>query len=124
VRRAAERTMDDAARTARRGWRRSTTSEKVLFVSHSVVLFGGALTAVMADDEARPLVLGLLSGVDIPVPWVSGLSFRVNPQGGGATVPLSFLVEGLSVSGDASVDGTWTGRFGFDVMAFSRRHRR
>jgi hypothetical protein len=124
VRRAAERTMEDASRTARRGWRRSSTGEKVLLISHSAVLFGGALGTIMADDEARPLVLGLLSGVDIPVPWVDGLSFRVNPQGGGVTLPLSFWVDGLSVSGDGSLDGNWTGKFSFDVMAFRRRRGR
>jgi hypothetical protein len=124
VRRAGERTMDDAARTARRGWRRSSTGERVFFISHSAVLLGGGLAAIMADNEARPFVLGLLSGIDIPVPGVDGLSFRVNPQGGGVTVPLSFWVEGLSVSGDGSLDGNWTGRFMFDVMAFSRRRGR
>jgi hypothetical protein len=48
----------------------------------------------------------------------------VNPQGGGATLPLSFWVEGLSVSAGGSLDGNWTGTVRFDLMAFRRRHGR
>ncbi len=77
VNNAANRVLDDIARQLRRGWNQSSTGERVLLVSHTITLGGGALTAVFTNRQTRVGILDFLSGKDIPVPKVDGLTFQI-----------------------------------------------
>lgn len=119
---ARDRVVDEMTSQLRRGWREASTGERVLLVSHTALIGGTAMIAILANDPSRTAFLRLLSNVDIPVPMVDGMSFRVNPQGASFTVPLG--LAGLAGSGSFSVDGSWEGRVMFDVMRFLSSRRR
>lgn len=74
---AAGQVLDGAAQGLRRGWNGASTGERVLVVSHAVMLGGGALTAVLANRPARTAVLDFVSGKPIPVPGVEGLTLEL-----------------------------------------------
>lgn len=122
VQNARERVLDEATSTLRRGWRDASTPERVLLVSHVGLISGAALTAILSNDQTRPQFLRLMSNIDIPVPLVDGMSFRVNPEGASFRIPLG--APGLTGHGSFSIDGNWEGRVTFDLAAFLRSRPR
>lgn len=70
-----------ALERARSDWSRLSTGERIILVSQGVLIGGGALAAVLSNDETRSMVLDQLQGTDIPVPFVPGLSFQFNATG-------------------------------------------
>ncbi len=75
------RLRSQAEERVRRDWRRLSTGERVLLVSHTALLTGTALAGVLANPEARQFTLGLIQNRAIPVPGVPGLTFQFNLTG-------------------------------------------
>ncbi len=63
-------------------WNRLGTGGQALVITQSVIIAGGAVAGIAANEPSRVWVLQKLSGVSIPVPKVSGLSFSIySPNG-------------------------------------------
>lgn len=68
-------------------WDRFGTGAKASLITASVIISAGAVAGIASNEPSRVWVLGKLSGVEIPVPKVDGLSFSlIAPMGiiGGA----------------------------------------
>lgn len=92
-----------------RNFRRMTTGETVLVVSHAALLLGGITTAINLQRNPPRMPLSLLLGRSIPVPGVDGLSFQILHRGGGIGWE-NLFGSGLSVSGSArAVDDRFRG---------------
>ncbi|MCW5747450.1 MAG: hypothetical protein KIT36_14775 [Alphaproteobacteria bacterium] len=63
-------------RVLRQQWQQSNTATKVVSVSVTGVVVGGALTAILVNQPTRERAFGLLKDRDIPVPYVPGLTFK------------------------------------------------
>ncbi|MFZ5601421.1 MAG: hypothetical protein ACOY7J_03125 [Pseudomonadota bacterium] len=74
---AATRLADDASRRFQRDWGQATTGERALVITQAIVVGGGALTGVLTNSPTRVQVLNFLSGKDIPVPGLPGLSVQL-----------------------------------------------
>lgn len=77
VQQAATRLEFDVSRQFWRGWNSSTTGERALIITQGLVIGGGALTGVLSHSPTRVQVLNFLSGKDIPVPGLRGLSVQL-----------------------------------------------
>lgn len=77
VQQAATRLAYDASRQFQRGWNRATPGERALVVTQAIVMGGGALTGVLSHGPTRARVLDFVSGMDIPVPGLQGLSVQL-----------------------------------------------
>lgn len=74
--------FDRVKSEAERQWSKLSTGEAVLLIGHGVLLGSGIVAGIASDDAARLWVLDKLSGVDVPIPKVDGLSFRLySPKG-------------------------------------------
>lgn len=63
-------------------WNRMGTGGKAILITQSVIIGGGAIAGIAANEPSRVWVLQKLSGVSIPVPKVDGLSFSLySPNG-------------------------------------------
>jgi len=82
-------------------WGAMPTGEKVIAVSTSVITAAAFITPILANKETRLLAFDFIKGKDIPVPGVTGLSFKILDHGGGASVPL--YVPGLKFDGSLQV---------------------
>ncbi|MDJ0656363.1 MAG: hypothetical protein QNJ40_19545 [Xanthomonadales bacterium] len=79
---AAGRVLDDVGAAARRGWNTASPGQRALFITHSVVLSGGAIAGILSHDQTRTGVLDFLSGKNIPVPGVDGLTLQLRHDSG------------------------------------------
>jgi hypothetical protein len=89
------RLRSEAEDRAARDWRRLSTGQQVLVISHTVALTGGMLTGVLSNAEARNFVLGLVQNQPIPVPGVSGLTFQFNLTGPNQSIRFDLNVGAL-----------------------------
>ena len=98
VQQAVTRLEYDVSRRFLLGWNRATTAERALVVTQAIVVSGGALTGVLSNNPTRVQVLDFLSGKDIPVPGLRGLSVQlrhnsaIGDYGGMLTFDLSTYV--------------------------------
>jgi hypothetical protein len=65
-------------------WKNGSTSERVAAITFATPLAVGLIGGVLGASDARHLAFKTLLGVDIPVPWVRGLSFKFSDYGRGA----------------------------------------
>lgn len=63
-----------------RDWSRLSTGDRVLVITTGVTIAGTALAGAMANPDSRNVVLQQISGHDLPVPGIDGLSVQVNTQ--------------------------------------------
>ena len=77
VQNAANRVLDDVTVRLRGGWTAASNAERALFISHSALIAGSALSAAMADSRTRTGLLNFVSGTDIPVPGIEGLCIQL-----------------------------------------------
>lgn len=75
------RLRDDATRRIRSDWRRLSTGEQVLLVSHGILMGGTALAGILSNEQSRNFVLDQIQNRNLPVPGVPGLSFQFNATG-------------------------------------------
>lgn len=109
------RAYDEAVRQVgqmrRAGETGPAANARVTTVTMATVFAGVLLVPVLANQPTRSLAFALMTGIDIPVPGVDGLSFQYRERGGSVTAPV-FLpvpsrragfsrVPGLSVTGAA-----------------------
>jgi hypothetical protein len=74
-----EQAHDEAMRQLGRlqlEWKNAGTGGKITMVTVGGVFAGGVLTAILANQPTRERAFGLLKNRDIPVPFVSGLTFK------------------------------------------------
>ncbi len=74
------RLKTDALGRVSRDWSRLSTGDRVLLVTTSVLIGGGALAGVASDPGSRRFVLDQLNGKDLPVPGVGGLSVQFSTR--------------------------------------------
>lgn len=86
-----------------REWEHAGAGEKAAMVAAGALVGGSLIGAVVGADPARRRAFELLKGLDIPVPGVEGLSFRVLDEGAAVTLPGA--VPGMSVTVHASALG-------------------
>jgi hypothetical protein len=84
------RLKTQAGERVQRDWGHLSTGEKVLVVSSGVVIAGTALGGEMSKEDSRNFVLQQISGKDLPVPGIDGLSvqFQTDPKNVGVTFTL------------------------------------
>ena len=70
-----------AAERARRDWRRLSTGGRVLLISQTALIAGGALAGVLSSPEGREFGLNLIQNRALPIPGVPGLTFQFNVTG-------------------------------------------
>ena len=75
-----------------RDWGRLSTGERVLVVTAGVTIAGTALGGAMSNEQSRNFVLQQISGRDVPVPGIDGLSVQVNTQRENMGVTFTFDV--------------------------------
>jgi hypothetical protein len=86
----------------KKAWDQASFPQKFLEIGLGASLAAGVVGTVLGVDEARHLAFKKLVGVNIPVPWVEGLSVHINDYG-----PLDQPLTGapsLSPNKPASVD--------------------
>jgi hypothetical protein len=84
---AVESTVNNMQKNLLSQWNRFGTGGKASLITASVIISAGAVAGIASSEPSRVWVLGKLSGVEIPVPKVDGLSFSlIAPRGiiGGA----------------------------------------
>ena len=59
----------------------SPWSERVLVITQSTLIAGGALAGLLSNQEGRNFGLSLIQNRDIPIPGVPGLTFQFNATG-------------------------------------------
>jgi len=82
-----ESTMNRMQKNLQSQWNGFGTGAKASLITASVIIGAGTVAGIASKEPARVWVLGKLSGVEIPVPKVNGLSFSIiAPKGiiGGA----------------------------------------
>ncbi len=82
-------------KTLKLEWNAAPLSEKITMVSFGVVVTSAFIVPILYAKESRNFAFEQLKGVDIPVPKVPGLTFKILDYGAGVTVPLG--VPGLTV---------------------------
>lgn len=109
-------------RLLRREWDNASTGERVTMVTMATVVAGAFITPIVANQQTRDLAFGLIKGHDIPVPGVTGLSFRLLDRGGAVTAPLGVpgLTGGARVQFPNSAAAEYEFNINFDVMEFVR----
>jgi hypothetical protein len=80
VNRAITRLQTQALSTVRRDWSRLSTGDRVLLITTSALIAGGALTGIASDPGARSFMLDQLNGRELGVPGVDGLSVTFNTR--------------------------------------------
>jgi hypothetical protein len=85
----------DAESRLRADWEALSTGERVLVVSHTAIVGGTALAAVLAHEETRDFALGLIQDRSLPVPGVTGLTFQFNATGPNPSVRFDLNVGAL-----------------------------
>lgn len=75
-----------------RDWGRLSTGERVLVITTGVTIAGTTLAGAMANPDSRNFVLQQISGHDLPVPGIDGLSVQVNTQRDNMGVMFTFDV--------------------------------
>lgn len=113
VRQAATRTMDEVTGQLRRGWDRSSATDRAIIITHGIVLAGTALGPMLAHSEHRRMLLNLIDGTQVPIPGYPGASVRVGRQGGGVTLPVPRVPQ---VVASGSIDREESGRTRWQVM--------
>ncbi len=74
---AVESTMNRMQKNLQSQWNRFGTGAKASLITASVVIGAGTVAGITSNETSRVWVLGKLSGVEIPVPKVNGLSFSI-----------------------------------------------
>jgi hypothetical protein len=69
-----------AGERVQRDWGHLSTGERALVITTGVTIAGTALAGAMANPDSRNFVLQQISGRDMPVPGIGGLSVQVNTQ--------------------------------------------
>jgi hypothetical protein len=65
----------------KKGWDQASFPQKFLEIGLGASLAAGVVGTVLGVDEARHLAFKKLVGVNLPVPWVEGLSVHINDYG-------------------------------------------
>lgn len=109
-------------RLLRSEWNSASTGQRVTMVTMATVVAGAFITPIVANQETRDLAFGLIKDREIPVPGVSGLSFRILDRGGAVTAPLGVpgLTGGARVQFPNSAAPNYEFNINFDVMEFVR----
>jgi hypothetical protein len=121
VQQTANRLLDNATNELRIQWNRMPLTGRILLISQSVILSGGALTAILSNKKARLDIFNLLVGhnIPIPVPGATGLSVQLRQRGAGANIS-NILGSGVSVRGGAETSGQFDVMMTFDVAQWLR----
>jgi hypothetical protein len=64
-----------------REWESSSHAERAIMLTMGGLVAASMITPLLAHDQSRAFVLGLLHDVRLPVPGVDGMSFRLRRQG-------------------------------------------
>ena len=83
VQTAANQILDQVSRRAERDWNRMSGAQRALVITQTVIIGGGAIAGIMSNRQARGDVLNFLSGRDLPVPGVPGLTLQLRLGGSG-----------------------------------------
>lgn len=109
-------------RVLQREWENASTPQRITMVTMATVFAGAFITPVIANQRTRDMAFGLIKGRDIPVPGITGLSFKILDRGGSVTAPLG--VPGLSGSARLqfpnSAAASYEATINFDLMEFVR----
>lgn len=100
VQQGARQSLDQLTLRLRRDWRRASLADRVLVITTSAVIGGGALSGVLTNNEARTQAFNLIVNQNIPVPGVDGLTVRLQPHGAAATYR-DIAGSGVTVSAGA-----------------------
>lgn len=84
-------------------WNTAPVGEKIGMVSFGVVVASAFIVPILYVKETRKFAFEQLKGIDIPVPKVPGLTFRILDHGAGVSVPL--VVPGLKLDAQAQFPG-------------------
>jgi hypothetical protein len=68
-------------RLLKRDWDEAPWRDRITAITLAAPLAAGVVGAVLRADEARHFAFKSLKGVDVPVPWVPGLSVHVSDYG-------------------------------------------
>jgi hypothetical protein len=80
VQRALTRLQTRALSQVRRDWDRLSTGDRVVLITTSALIAGGALAGIASDPGARSFMLDQLNGRELGVPGVDGLSVTFNTR--------------------------------------------
>ena len=98
--------VDNVSSEAKSQWNSLKTGQKAIVIGHTVVLGASLVAAIAQDDASRVWVLDKLDGVDIPIPKVDGLTFRIHtPNGVQKGGGLGYKHRAFEVSGDVEQKG-------------------
>jgi hypothetical protein len=90
-----ERLKVQAMERLRHDWSQLRAGEKAAVLTVTGVIAGTALGGALADPGMRDLLLEQISGRDLPIPGLSGLTMQVNRQRSGVEVMLTLDVGRL-----------------------------
>lgn len=76
-------------------WRQLSTGEKTLIISSSAAIAGSSLAALLSNEESLNSAIGLIEGLNIPAPFVQGLSFKFRVTGDNPTIQFNLDLGAL-----------------------------
>ncbi len=110
-------------RILRSEWQNAGTGDRVMMVTMTGIVVGGLVTTILANQPTRDLAFNMIKNKDIPIPGVTGLSFKIMDKGAGVTVPLG--VPGLSAQGHYNAPDGKAADYGavvtFDLVEFLKK---
>ena len=86
------RLLTEASDQARHAWRDLPTGGKVVLLTQTALIGGGALAGILSNPEARQFAFRQLQGTNIPMPGIPGLTFQLNLAGPERSVILNLNV--------------------------------
>lgn len=94
-------TIDSHLRRLKVEWTTATVPAKVTMISTSVIFAAGVITPILATKKIRVAAFDMITDVELPVPKLTGFSFRILKYGGGLSGPTP--VAGLTWDAQYSV---------------------
>lgn len=75
------RLQTEASSQASHVWHELSTGERVILLTQTALIGGGAIAGILSSSGGRQLALEQLQGRNVPVPGVPGLTFKLNLTG-------------------------------------------
>jgi len=75
------RLLTEASDQARHAWRDLPTGGRIVLLTQTALIGGGALAGILSNPEARQFAFRQLQGTNIPMPGIPGLTFQLNLAG-------------------------------------------